>query len=241
MIKGTVDVLDRWLESRFEGMHTCLPAKVESYDFATRKATVLPLVNLRMSSGAILEMPSISGVPVMLPSAAGWSLVGPIASGDSGIILISEASIGAWLDGQGQQVDPEDETRFSLQDAIFLPGLWPYSAVPSQPGTENDLALSTPKGSVIIKEDGSIGLTAQGKVSVKNNVGSLKTLVDDLWTEATGLTTDLQAQFTALASAASPDPLTPLAAAFTAAASAMTARLATITAKAQQVQLLLEE
>jgi len=181
MIKGTVDVLDRWMESRMEGIHTSIPAKIETFDFATRKATILPLVNLRTAAGYILEMPAISGVPVIFPCAAGWSLVGPLSSGDTGLILISEVSLGNWLAGQGQQVDPEDETRFSLQDAIFLPGLYPYSAVPSQPGTENDLCLSTPKGSVTIKPDGTIAVSGQGKISLTNEASGMQAEIGKLW------------------------------------------------------------
>lgn len=181
MINDIVSVLDKWVDRRLEGVHTSMPAKIISYEFSSRKATVLPLVNLRMASGDLLEMPAIDAVPVMFPCSHGWSLIGPIKEGDLGLLLVTESSLGNWLNGQGQQVDPEDETRFSLQDAVFLPGMYPFSAIPSQPGAENELALATPNGSLIIREDGSIAVEAQGKVSITNQASGLQAELGKLW------------------------------------------------------------
>ena len=63
--ENIVDILDEWLASKLERVHTCLPGKIESYEgHDERKATVKPLVKLRTVQGSILEIPPIENVPV---------------------------------------------------------------------------------------------------------------------------------------------------------------------------------
>lgn len=129
-------VFDKWLGSRLEGIHTCIPASIETYDAATRKASVRPLIRLRMGAGPLVEIPVIAGVPVVFPSSAAFALTWPLVAGDGVLLLFSEASLGNWLGSPGNgPVDPEDSSRFSLTDAIAIPGLHPYSAIPSPLGT----------------------------------------------------------------------------------------------------------
>jgi hypothetical protein len=48
-------------------------------------------------------------------------------------MICTEASLGNWInsDGKSKQVAPEDITRFSMQDAIFIVGVYPTSQVPA--------------------------------------------------------------------------------------------------------------
>lgn len=168
--------LIRWFETMTSSMHTAMPAVVESYDPAKRLAVVLPAVRFKSSTGAMLDYKPIAGVPVMFPCTKNWEISGELVKGDTGLLIFAESSIGNWLAGSGAQVDPEDNTRFSLQDAIFIPGLLP---VANAPAVKDGLYMRYKGGSVQIN-DGEVkvegNLTVNGTVSANMDVVAMAQL-----------------------------------------------------------------
>jgi hypothetical protein len=59
---------------------------------------------------------------VQFPGSGGYRITFPVAVGDTGLIVFSEASLDKWL-VSGGTVDPADDRRHDLTDAVFLPGL----------------------------------------------------------------------------------------------------------------------
>lgn len=120
------DLLARFRESMVADLHTALPGKIVKYDESTQKADVQPLIKERYTdeSGAqqSRELPVIPSVPVQFPGAGGYRITFPVAVGDTGLIMFAEASLDKWL-VSGGTVDPDDERRHDLTDAVFLPGL----------------------------------------------------------------------------------------------------------------------
>jgi hypothetical protein len=120
------DLLSRFRESLTADLHTSLPGKIVRYDESTQKADVQPLIKERYTdeSGAqqSRELPVIPSVPVQFPGAGGYRITFPVAVGDTGLIMFAEASLDKWL-VSGGTVDPAEERRHDLTDAIFLPGL----------------------------------------------------------------------------------------------------------------------
>ncbi len=139
MIEGTVDVFSKFYDSKMENVHTCIPGIIESYDgHATRKATVKPAIKLNRENGDNIEILPITNVPVIFPSSTAFNMVYPLQQGDSCLILFSETGIGTYLDSSGSVVDSDDYARFSLTDAICLPGLFPFGQVPATKTIELD-------------------------------------------------------------------------------------------------------
>ena len=127
-----LDALEVWLRARMEDLHVSLPGTVAAYNKDTRLATVKPSIRLRSLHGDVFDIPPIQGVPVVWPGSQEFTTSGTLKRGDRVLLVFSEASIGNWLQGS-TDADAEDETRFSLQDAIAIPGLWPKGAIPKHP------------------------------------------------------------------------------------------------------------
>lgn len=152
MKENFVDAFETWFESRIKDIHTCLPAKIESYEEDTRKAKIKIQVKLRMKKTDPLDIPPIANVPVHFLSTQKFKFIYPLEKGDSGIVLFSEEGIGSWLKST-DVVDADSFAKFALTDAIFIPGVWSFSNVPSDE-------------TVIIEVDKDYNLNIKGKKDI---------------------------------------------------------------------------
>lgn len=178
------DLLARFRESMVADLHTALPGKIVKYDESTQKADVQPLIKERYTdeSGAqqSRELPVIPSVPVQFPGAGGYRITFPVAVGDTGLIMFAEASLDKWL-VSGGTVDPAEERRHDLTDAIFLPGLRDFGhALTSAP---TDRATFGKDDGLQIHVDGSkirIGTTTAVQLEKHPNGETLKSILDTL-------------------------------------------------------------
>ena len=111
-------------------MHTAIPARVESYDHTTQKATVRPTVRFRrivddsVTGNKTFETyiaPAIGNVPVAFSKATGYADTWPLTVGDTGMVVFQERSTDEWRATANPDSDPADYRRFDLADAIFIP------------------------------------------------------------------------------------------------------------------------
>ena len=115
-------------------MRTIIPATVVSYDAASQtvSAQVIPC-RRRSEKGVVtcVRDPVLSSLPVLFPSSANGdiSMVWNLEAGDPGVLLVAERAIDEWLQTGEPTTEPVDYLRrFYLSDAIFLPGMRPFSA-----------------------------------------------------------------------------------------------------------------
>lgn len=132
MTTTQAEALREAIEGRVAMIHTGLAAKVISYDRATQKATVQPVVRFRRIDPDTDELveytpPPIPGVPVAFPSTSAGSLTFDISAGDLGWLTFGERSHADWLATGTEDVAPQDVRRHALSDAVFLPGVRPFS------------------------------------------------------------------------------------------------------------------
>lgn len=170
--------MEVWLQSRLEDVHTMLPGCVQSYNPETRLATVKPTVLFRSLHGDNIDIPPIDSVPVIWPGSTDFSVQGTLEAGSGVMLVFSEAGIGGWLRGT-QDADADDETRFSLHDAVAVPGLWPVSRVPSHQFRTAQWGMAS--------KDLEIGGTEDGTASIRNAVTDLRTEIEKLWQAIDGL------------------------------------------------------
>lgn len=100
-------------------VHTAIPGRVLSYDKTKQVATVQPIVR----KDATTKLPAIPGVSVMFLGNDTFSLTWPVKKGDTGWLMFAESSLDKWKTGGGDDVDPGDDRRFDLSDAVFIPAL----------------------------------------------------------------------------------------------------------------------
>lgn len=133
MKEGIVDILDGFFDARLKAVHTSLPGKIVSYSgHTTRKAVVKLSIKFRMLNGDILDIPPIDNVPVIFPGSKKFQLLFPLEKDDGCMVLFSEEGIGSFLKG-AVDMPGDSLARFSLTDAIAIPGLWSFPTVPTNP------------------------------------------------------------------------------------------------------------
>lgn len=193
------ETLQLYLQSFMEDVHTCLPGRIESYDPTTRKAVVQPTVSAYFQNGeGSLQVPSISGVPVMVLGNSVGMIDIEIQKGDGVLLVFAETGIGSYIAGQTVSITPADDAaRHNLGDCIALPFLWPFSAVPTP---SNRVALHK-DGSISLKASSgaSLALTAKGKVALGAKQTDLETTLQQVSTVLTDLQTLLKTFMTAAA------------------------------------------
>ena len=116
--------LDSYFEQAMTGVHTSLPGEVVDYNETSHRAKVKPSVSMLMGNGIQIELPELLEVPVLFPSAKSFDLEFPLEKGDKVMLVFQEQDISSWKKGYK---DPASETasRFSLDSAIAVPGLFP--------------------------------------------------------------------------------------------------------------------
>ena len=177
-----IDVFQEFFDSRIENVHTCIPAKIEKYDEDTRLASVKPLVKIKTRDGEDLSLPVIDNVPVIFPSSNKFTLCFPLEKGDLCFLLFTETGIGTWLDGNGDESNADDMSRFSLTDAVCIPGLYTKKSVPDPSAfikfSDNGIEIKNDKSEIILKDDGIVEINGNADFAVAFN--DLKTAFDQL-------------------------------------------------------------
>lgn len=162
------------VQARLSLLHTAFPARVETYDRATRKASVQPLIKRLYADGTAAEYPILPAVPVVMPSGGGAIIKLPVAVGDVVLVVCCERTIGKWLE-TGTVGTPELNHTFQLMDAVAIAGLFPFSEgsqATDDTSVEvlfNDSSIKITDGNVVTITNGSATMELNGgQVNVNN-------------------------------------------------------------------------
>ena len=152
-----LDVLDLFGENLLNNLHTALPGRVESYDPATQRADVQPLIRRRIPKAGTdrrewvyEDLPLIPSVRVIHPRGGGAFVHLPIATGDTVLLVFCETGIGHWEAGDGSLSDAGDERRHHLAHAVAIPGFYPAAKnIPSAGATPKELVMGFEGGATV--------------------------------------------------------------------------------------------
>ena len=109
-------VLDKFLQQ----IDDCLPARVLSYDRATNRARVVPIVKLLTTEGRQVGRAQIASIPVMQFGGNGVVLSFDLKAGDLGWIKANDRDISLILQSYRDNA-PNTLRKHSFSDAVFIP------------------------------------------------------------------------------------------------------------------------
>lgn len=124
------------------GLHTWMPGQITGYDKDTQRATVQPMLargTTGEDGGRVVEqLPAVTSVPVMFIGNGDNCITWPINIGDMVKLDFCEASLDTFLSTGGGLVDPGDDRRHSISDAVAAQGL---RATALPPNSTDDEAM----------------------------------------------------------------------------------------------------
>lgn len=119
------EVVRAGVEAGVADLHVALPGRIERFDPATMLADVKPMIADARTiddKRTPLPFPVIPNVPVQFPGGGGFRITFPVQPGDACVLIFSDRSLDLWV-AKGGEVDPVDDRRHALTDAIALLGV----------------------------------------------------------------------------------------------------------------------
>jgi hypothetical protein len=141
-------------------IHTCLPGRIETYEFKKQKATVKPLIKRKYVDDTVQELPVLTNVPVVFPRTKKSGITFPLIRGDGVLIVFSERALERWK-SSGDDTEPGDSRKFDLSDGLAIPGLFSF-ADNNLASNNNDLEIHHNGFKIVIKKNGKIQLLGLG-------------------------------------------------------------------------------
>ena len=172
------ETLNRGAARQISRIRVALPARVETYDAATQQVSVQPLIQDGYTDEAgerqADRLPVIPHVPVVFPGAGGFRVTFPIAVGDTVLLVFSSSSLDQWL-ALGGEVDPKDDRRHDLSDAIAIPGLRDFAhALTSAPTSTMSIGKD---GGPTIEIGADIQAGGSSALAVASDLSTLKSAI----------------------------------------------------------------
>lgn len=112
------DVLSRWLRDEVDGM---IPARVVSYDDATNRATIKPLVMIGTTDGQKVSRAPLDNIPVYRFGGGGFFMRFPLKPGDLGWLVAGDRDISLVMQAGGGEDWPNTTRLHCFGDGVFLP------------------------------------------------------------------------------------------------------------------------
>ena len=159
------EVIRGAIHSVLSDVHVALPGKIESWDPATQKADVKPLLKRTFYTlerdRIVEELPIIPKVPILFQRSESMFLSFPLKKGAHVQLVFNERSIDQFMAKQGNDTDPLDMRRFDLSDAAAYAGFYPDAKKLSDVHADN-LVMGLDGGIQIhIKPSGEIHLGSE--------------------------------------------------------------------------------
>lgn len=146
------DALKQAIWSEIDGkLHTAIPAIVTKYYPDGPSVEAVPAINNVFLDGTELPHKPFGPIPVIFPRTNRFSMSFPLEKGDGVLLIFSERSLDNWF-GSGEMGSPEEARRFSMTDAIAIPGLFAANK-----------GLSVGDGKSLTIEFDEVKLTSDGK------------------------------------------------------------------------------
>lgn len=189
---GALSFILRKMMMKMDGQ---LPARVVSYNRASNRATVQPLISMISTAGTRVGRAPIAAVPVLALGGGNFFINFPLGPGDLGWIEASDRDISLFLQS-AQQASPNDGRLHSFESGRFIPDVLDKFTFTPDAGA---MIISSLDGSTrIVMSEGKINLIAadvqinsetleiNASTSVTVNTGAYNINATGIGTEVTG-------------------------------------------------------
>ena len=187
------EALEFWWREHTKDIYTAMPGVIVDYNGGTRRATVLPALDIVAADDTAHQRGLIGNVPVLTPGGGGYTLLLPLQRGDPVLLLFAMRGLGLWKQNHaaGLPVRSERPTPGDLldvNDAIAIPAFGPAGVLPGDyPDGVVFPTTTAPDGPLylgrlladgddalhILLEDGAVRLRAQnGEVELDAGNGA---------------------------------------------------------------------
>lgn len=112
------ETLTKWLRDEVDDM---LPARVVSYNDATNRAVIQPLVMIGTTGGGKVSRAQVASVPVYRFGGGGFFMRFPIKPGDLGWLKANDRDTSLIFQAGGGEDWPNTKRLHSFSDAMFFP------------------------------------------------------------------------------------------------------------------------
>uniref|UniRef100_A0AAU6VZD3 Baseplate protein n=2 Tax=unclassified bacterial viruses TaxID=12333 RepID=A0AAU6VZD3_9VIRU len=180
-----MDIIRTQFQIDMSQIHTAIPCKVVNVysNNQQQKVDVIPSVNNLLKDGSGEEGMQILGVPVIFPGSSATLISFPINQGDTVWCMFSQRSMDNFKIGNGEPTTANDYRKFSDQDAVAIPGLFPFGKSLNNPQTRKfphdsnrDLCIAHNIGSgtevnILLKQSGDLIINTEMAVTVNCKTG----------------------------------------------------------------------
>ena len=129
-------VLEDFFNYKTSEMYTSIPCRVITVrvELHDQRVDVQPLTNRILPDKTFKEQPPILNVPVIFPASKTAAMTFPVDVGDTVLCVFSQRSTDGFKAGSGASTyTAQDKRKFSIRDAIAIPGLFPFEAAVNNP------------------------------------------------------------------------------------------------------------
>lgn len=153
-------ILRAWLQSFIrENLDDMLPSRVVSYDDASNRAVIKPLIMLKTTEGEKITRAQIPNIPVFRFGGGGFFIRFPIKPGDFGWLKANDRDVSLMFQRGGLEDWPNTNRLHSFSDAMFFPDTLKDWAIDG--ANADAMVIQSLNGSVCVAlHDGKITMKA---------------------------------------------------------------------------------
>lgn len=115
------ELLEQAKENAMMDVRVSMPARIVSFDPATKTAQVEICMQMMDDDDSAIEYPPLVDCPCLFTRGGGFHVVHPYSAGDSGLVLFSDRCLDGWFES-GKTAPPMDFRVHSMSDAYFIGG-----------------------------------------------------------------------------------------------------------------------
>lgn len=170
-------VIEEVVEREMGDLYTALPARVETYDAATQTCSVQPSIKAgyedESGERVAQRIAVITDVPVVFFGSGRVTWHVELQKGDPVLLLFSMQALDKWFSvASTKPIDPDDDRRHELTDAIAIPGLRNLAEVLSRSGSW--VGNATGPAFIEFKDDDTIEAGGNQLLALQSELQSIR-------------------------------------------------------------------